>query len=137
MNQNGYFKLEQKADGVYMHIYPAAEGGEPLQAKEALDYLMLHNIMYDAKKLGDGIEEANSQTKETEVLLNLDQIYPERESYTMTIPEDNMIAVARFYPGMDGTEPITLAEFMGDLKAKNVSFGIDQEALSAFKVMLS
>ena len=132
MNQNGYFKLEQKADGVYMHIYPAEEGGEPLQAKEALDYLMLHNIMYDAKKLGDGIEEANSQIKETEVLLNLDQIYPERESYTMTIPEDNMIAVARFYPGMDGTEPITLSEFMGDLKAKNVSFGIDQEALSAF-----
>ena len=127
MQKNGYFKLEQKPDGVYVRVFPPAEGGEALVYNLLKDYLERHNIGFDAAKANEAI--LKGAQEEYAVLLCKGTILPEREACDLTVTADNMHAIAVFYPPMEGAESITLPEFMNDLKMKAVVSGINEKLL--------
>lgn len=126
---NGYFQLLGHEDGTYLRVFPPKAGGQKLQIKEVMNYLTSHGILYDLKKLNDVVETA---TQETDVLLNLDPLKPERESYFLSVDQEHMKAIARFYAPSDGGELMTKEELLKDLSMRHITSGICEEAIADF-----
>ncbi|MBR1441412.1 MAG: DUF342 domain-containing protein [Lachnospiraceae bacterium] len=125
--KNGYFRLEQKPDGVYIRVFPAAEGGETLPVGIPKDYLDRRGITYDIVKLNEVVMKGSQE--EYAVLLCKGSIIPEREACDLTVSSDNMHAIVMLYPPMDGAESITVDELRNDLRMKAVTHGINEDVL--------
>lgn len=94
--RNAYFRLLIKDDGTYIKLYNAEPGGLPLIYDEISNYLIDKKIYeYDKIELGRGI----ANLKQTaEIKLTSVKILPQDEYVKVTIDEDRMYAVCRFYP---------------------------------------
>lgn len=129
MKKNGFFQLVHRSDGTYIRLIPPADGGDSITTKEVMEYLAKHNVSYEAAVINKAV---NNLEKEEVILVMLEQIAAERESYELYVSQDKMKAVVRFYPPSEGAEEMTSNEFYNDLKLKNICAGIRDDAIAAF-----
>ncbi len=130
MYKNGFFQMATKNDGIYVKIFPAINGGEPLQFDEVSRYLTSKRVMdYDIKKLHDGIMHA---TKPIEIKISNELKLPESESVRIEITPDKMKAIGRFYPPSSGGSKITKEEIIADLTRSGVKYGILEDDIDKF-----
>lgn len=128
--KNGFFQLSIKNDGTYMKIFPAMNGGEPLKFDEVSRYLTSKRIMdYDLKALHDAVSNASSPV---EVKLTSQVVLPENEHVKITILDNNMTVMGRFYPPSTGGKPISKDEVINDLVYNGVKFGMIEANIDRF-----
>lgn len=130
MYKNGFFQLVTKSDGIYMKVFPAINGGEPLRFDEVSRYLTSKRIMdFDIKKIHDGISHAKGPV---EFKISDEVKLPESESVKIDISQDKMKAIGRFYPPSPGGSKITKQEILGDLAHVGVTYGILEDNIDDF-----
>lgn len=129
--RNGYFQIVGIAGGTGLKLYSPLDGGEPVDVSEIIEYLRIQDIMYDLKELSRGVQEAN-QGKDVTVPMNRPQYIPIREFCALSVDAEHMTVAARFYPASEAGERMSPRELLSDLSFKNVTFGIDMEAMDAF-----
>lgn len=128
--KNQYFKLVFREDQALLHIYPALDGGKKLDIAEAKAYLEERNYTgYDLKELHAAL---NIEERESEVYVGVYDGTIVREKMKIGISLDKMRAVCRFYPPSEGGELMDEKEIMGDMFARNIRYGIDQDAIFRF-----
>lgn len=128
--KNGFFQLSLKNDGIYMKIFPAMNGGQPLKFDEVSRYLTKKRIMdYDIKTLHDAI---NNTTEPIEVKIGTQTVLPENESVQISISDDRMTVFGRFYPPSTGGRTIKKEEIISDLAHAGVKHGVIDENIDSF-----
>ena len=61
---NGYFQLECREEGTFLHLYPATENGEEININEMGEYLAKKNIKFDIRELNRKMIEIKSKALE-------------------------------------------------------------------------
>lgn len=131
--RNGYFRLMCGESATELKIVAPKDGGNHVNVKDIMDYLMARGITYDTVTLGKGLQDAAASGQEEFVIkLNNEKCMEVRESYRMTVSQDRMFVVARFYPPSLKGERMTAEEFLGDLAVKNITYGIQEKFIRAF-----
>lgn len=128
--KNQYFKLVFRDDQALLHIYPAEDRGKKLDISEVKAYLEERNYSgYDLKELNAAL---NVEEGESEVYVGVYDGAMAREKMKISISLDKMRAVCRFYPPSDGGVLMDAKEITGDMVARNIRYGIDQDAIFRF-----
>lgn len=131
--KNGYFRLICGANGTGLKIKAPKNGGSHVTAKDIMEYLNMHGIAYDTRALGKGVQEAAESDKpEFSMMLNKEHHLEVRESYRLTVSQDCMYAVARFYPPSLNGERMSAEEFLNDLSHKEIVYGVHKDLIHAF-----
>ena len=122
---NGYFKLVSLPQGFGIQLFAAKEGGEMVRVLEVMNYLEPLSLEYNIQDLKRLIES------------NQDAVFPlgeglcpvRNEEYVMEISQDAMLVKVRFFPPSSTGKRMPLKEFLGDLTARNITWGIQHEFL--------
>ncbi|MBR6325294.1 MAG: DUF342 domain-containing protein [Lachnospiraceae bacterium] len=123
--KNAYFQVVKTAEGYGLKIYAAQDGGEGIRIQELISYLDSHDLNYDLSALKAVVDK-----NETTVFpLGTGECPPIRETYILSISEDNMRAVARFFPASETGSRMTAAEFRNDMPYRNVKFGLQDKII--------
>ena len=125
---NGYFQLVVNDYETGIRIFPPTDGGDYVQYDDVKEYLDERGISFVPAVLNDALTEATGDV----VVLNESFSYPERESYRLTISRDRMEASAFFYAPSEGAEMMTPREFLEDLAYREITFGIDKDAIISY-----
>ena len=127
---NGYFQLVIAANGTGIKIIPPTDGGAPVSLQDVREYLDKRHIAYDLKALDEAVKRADGGVS----VFSTAQILPERESYRLTVSDDEMRATGYFYPPSEGQtgEYMTAAEVLNDLSMQKITYGIQKEAIESF-----
>ncbi|MBQ7972751.1 MAG: DUF342 domain-containing protein [Lachnospiraceae bacterium] len=127
---NGYFQLEYKPEGTYMHIFNATDGGAPVAVQEVAEYLQKKSINIDITVLNRQI----LAITDAKGFFKLDDMkrYPEREQMIIKLSPDKMTAFARFYPPSVGGIEFNRDSIVSELHEAKVLYGIDMDAIDAF-----
>lgn len=125
---NSYFQLVTMPTSTGIKVFPPTDDGDPLDYDDVKEYLEERGIGYRPAVLNDAINEARGDV----VILNDTAAYPERESYRLTISRDRMEATVFFYAPSEGAEEMNPKEFIEDLAYRNITFGVDSEAITKY-----
>ncbi len=121
--KNGYFQLDIQGDGTYLIIFPPENGGQRADVKEICDYLDRKAISgYDMGAIKSLVAAAETEKKRfkitDEVTIDCD------ESVFVRISQDNMTAVARFYPPSLKGKHLSPDEIVKALHCYRIQHGI-------------
>lgn len=131
MGKNAYFKLDIQDAGVTVQIIPPEEGGRKLDVKEVTEYLEAKGyINYNLKELNDAVAVATQEIHR--IYVGESRNLYENEQMEITISSDRMLAFCRFHAPSNKGELMTEQEILNDLQFKNISYGIDMEAIHKF-----
>lgn len=127
--RNGFFQLVIKPEGVFVKIFPARNGGNPVVFEELTEYLDGRKIGYDLKTLHNHVMSAREP-----VLLPLskEQIYPEGEKLTIHVDASKMAAIGRFIPPSTGGMPMKKEDILNELTLKGIRYGIDHKLIEGW-----
>lgn len=129
MGKNGYFQLTVKPMGTYLKLFPTADGGQPIHFEEVVSYLLRQRISgYPMAELNKAVKEQ----KETEVKLLNESILPVQEEMQITMSQDKMEAVVRFYPPSTNASVMDRAEIVRGIAYQGVKFGLLEETVDQF-----
>lgn len=127
---NGYFRLVNGEKMSALRIFPPTDGGKPVDINDVAEYLTMKEYACDLPAIRKALETAEKE--ETEILLNTQTRYPERECYKLTITPDKMQAYAKFYAASVGGENMTPQEFVHDLILRGIKCGLKKEEVIKF-----
>jgi hypothetical protein len=123
---HSYFQVINHPDKTCLKL---VAGAEPFRVTEVSDYLTRHEIPFNLVELNRGI----AATKDTSVIeLCPQKTYPISEELILTISEDHMQAVGRFYPPSSEGRGIERGDIVGDLKFKGIVHGVMEENIDSF-----
>lgn len=125
---NGSFKLVSVENGYGLVVYPPSQGGIPANINDIIEYLNFNKVHYNLEVIKNCTMQASGQP----ALLGNGECPKCNETYKMKISEDLMEATAVFYPPSDTGAPMSLDEFMKDLKFRKITYGIKMEQLQNF-----
>jgi len=123
--QNAYFRLENVQGGFGVHLFAPKDGGEKINIQELINYLDKQGIDYNLS----AVKVAAETGDETVVPLSSGACPKVTESYSYMASQDNMLAVAKFVPPSETGERITYDEFVRDMQARGIRFGIQEQLL--------
>ncbi|MBP1585180.1 MAG: DUF342 domain-containing protein [Lachnospiraceae bacterium] len=123
--RNGYFKIVKTQGGYGLSVFAPRDGGEPVRIQELIGYLDTNGIVYDIVKVKNAAESARDNILE----LGEGECPAIRENYYLAIEDDNLKAVARFFPPSDTGERMTADEFLRDLSFRMIRFGIQEDII--------
>lgn len=127
---NAYFQLLIKENGTYIKLYDAEQGGLPLVYDELSNYLIDKKIYeYDKVALGRAI--ANLKFV-AEVKLTSAVILPQDEYVKVTLDNDRMNAVCRFYPPSTKGKLLTKEDIISAMVRAGVKYGVDESKVMQF-----
>lgn len=127
MAKNGYFQLNGANNKTEVHIFPPVDGGEKLEISELTDYLGKRGYVFDLPTLNAAIESGEKRI----VPLVAASMPSERETYRFVLSEDKMHAYVRFYAPSVGGELTSYDEFMGDMRIRDICYGVKEETIKA------
>lgn len=131
--RNGYFQLICGERGTSIKLIKPVEGGAPVTVREIMEYLVTHNVSYDTVALNKHVQDFEDSDEEEAVYqVNIEPSLQIRESYHLSVSQDKMTAIARFYPPSQGGERMTASEFKNDLAVKKIVHGINGDKIDAF-----
>ena len=127
---NGYFQLVVTDSGTGVEVHAPSDGGRAILLTDIREYLDARNISYDIKALDEAVTNADGSAK----IFSSAKIMAERESYRLTVSDDEMMATAYFYPPSKGVqgEAMTAAEMLNDLTYKQITYGVQKDAVNAY-----
>lgn len=129
---NGYFRLVNGENRSVLRLIPPTDGDKAIDINDVIEYLAMKNYTCDLPDLKRAVEAAGKE--ETEILLNRETRFAERECYKLTITPDKMQAYAKFYAPSVGGETMTPPEFVNDLSMRGLKCGLKkEEVLNFFK----
>ena len=127
--RNGYFQIEVADDDILCHVHPPVEGGAPINIKESEDFLEAQGFSdYDKRKFRENIVSSRPITFSLGISVGLDFT----ETMMIRLSLDKMKAFCRFYPPSFGGNLLDSKDILAQLASKNVTFGIDQDAILDF-----
>jgi len=128
--KNAYFQLVIKDDGTYLKLFEQEPGGKELLYDEISNYLIDKRVYeYDKISLGRAIARLN---KEAEVKLTSAVLLPQDEYMRITISEDKMFAVCRFFPPSNEGQLLTREDIISALTSAGIKHGIDEVSIANF-----
>lgn len=131
--KNGYFQLVCSSSGTALKIMAPKDGGAHVFVREIMDYLTLHGITYDAGIVNKGLQDArNSEKDEYLFPINRDITSEIRESYRLTVSQNKMTVIVRFYPPSANGKNMDEEELLSDLAFKKITTGIRKEEIQRF-----
>lgn len=125
-NSYSYFQVinEESRTGLKL-----VKGMTPLGVAEIAEYLTKHKIPYNLAELNKAVH----SVKDIMVIeLCKQRTLPIREEFALNISENKMQAIGRFYPPSNDGKYIDKSEIYSDLRFKNVTYGIQEEAINEF-----
>lgn len=128
MDKNGYFQIEKRADGLYLHVHPAEGAGKKPTIEEFTAYLEKKKVSYtNVVELRKAFELASVKGE------------PQRFSTAEIISfngwveyqtiKDGLELVGRMYPPVIGMPDITEREIATDLLHMKVSYGLKKNII--------
>lgn len=129
MSKNAFFQLIMKNDGTYLQLVPSKDNGRPIDYAELDEYLSKRHIEYDKIAVSETL---SNLTDIKIVKLDSKSRPQEGEGVKVSISEDKMTAVCRFYPPSAGGSPMSETEIINDLVKAGVKYGVIQETLKSF-----
>ncbi len=123
--RNGYFKIVKTQRGYGLSVFAPKDGGEAVSTLEITGYLDANGIVYDITKVRNAAESGSDNILE----LGEGECPAIRESYHFSVSDDNLMAVARFYPPSETGERMTADEFMRDMSFRMIRFGIREDII--------
>ncbi len=128
--KNGYFYLNIKEDGVYIHLVPEIDGGVALTTDEVTTYLSKVKIYdYDIKTLQTEIA---SLVEEIEVKLCDSFMLPVMELMTISVSSDKKTAYAKWYPPSNNGRLLDDEDIKSCISREGVKYGVQNTAISEF-----
>ena len=128
-NDNAIFQLITRNDGTYLQMLPAKGAGKNFLFNELDEYLTKRRIEYDKVLVNDALQRL---TEPKLLKLNNTIRMPEGESVKVTISDDRMEAVARFYPPSPDGSKMNATEIVNDLVKAGVKYGVVEENIRLF-----
>lgn len=126
---NGYFQLEERERGVYLKIIPPENGGVMCKVEDITSYLEYHNItgynLIELKRLRDRGEAASLFLSGNKVPLSGEQMF-------VTVSEDKMKAVAKFYAPFVGGASMDRSGIESTLAMHGVTTGIRDDIIDGY-----
>lgn len=130
-NLNGYFKLIRNENGTSIRIFPPNEGGEPVSYDEVITYLTNNRFdNIDITAVNKAIEDGKTAIKEAVVTLTPG--YPVNEQVAFKYEEENMVAIARFYPASNDGQDMDKDEILSDISYAGIKYGLKEEVIDEF-----
>ena len=127
---NGFFRLDIRENGVYLHIYPEKDGGKKIVIQELAEYLEKCGIHdYNLPELNKAIEKA---TEEVDLFVTSNVISEVDEMAKVRVTDDRMLAIIRFYPPSMNGKFMTEKDIMNELARVNVTYGISAKVIKAY-----
>ncbi len=123
--RNGYFQIVKAQGGFGLRLVPPEDGGEGIQLSELCAYLDEQKIYYETSILKRFVDVG----KDNVLFLVRADCPVINETYKLTISDDYMSAVVRFYPPSEEGKRMSFDEFMTDLRYRNIVSGIQMQAL--------
>lgn len=123
--QNSYFQLVEASGGFGVRLIPPVDGGEDIRIAELTHYLDDLMISYDLSALKAAITARMDHI----CFLGLGECPRVDEKYVLNISEDFMSATVRFFPASKTGKRLTLDTFIGEIRSKNIHFGIQMQIL--------
>lgn len=128
MRQNAYFQINTKNDGLYLKIFPPVDGGERVKLDDVLQRLKRLKIsLYDEHVITSVL---GRQTEVLELKFSDVITSPFEGDITVTVADDQMSAVARFYCESERSRDFTRESIIRLLIGAGVKHGISEEAMS-------
>lgn len=127
--RNGYFRIRIEENGVYIQLYPALEGGEPIVASEVIDYLQKVRITdYDINALTQGLKGLQEPkiVKLSDVTCGAID-----EQAKIQLRPDRMLAAIRLYPPSNGGKSYTKQDLLDELAREGIKHGIVEQIVDA------
>ncbi len=123
--KNGYFKLTNCDGGFGLRIFPAVDGGDPVDIRELIAYLEREHLLCDQKELDAAVKSGVEQY----IVISGTDCPVVNEDYQLNLEEGGMRAVARFFPPSETGKRLTMDEFLSDLRGRNITMGIQMQVL--------
>jgi len=128
--RNAYFQLVIKDDGTYLKLFEEEPGGKGLIYDEISNYLIEKRIYeYDKIALGKAIAHLKGVA---EVKLTSAVLLPQDEYMRITIDENKMYALCRFYPPSNNGNLLTKGDIIAGLTQAGIKHGIDEVKIIQF-----
>lgn len=127
---NAFFQLDIRSNGVYVHIFPAKEGGKPIVIQELAEYLEKCGIRdYNLPELNKAVNQAN---EEVDLFVTSSVIDEVDEMAKIRVTDDRMMAVIRFYPPSKNGKNMTEKEIRGELNRYQITYGVSDKIIKAY-----
>lgn len=127
---NGFFQLDIRPDGVYVHVYPEKEGGKKIIIQELAEYLEKCGIRdYNLPELNKAISQLK---EETDLFVSSTIISEVNETAKVRITDDRMLAIIRFYPPSKNGNYMSERDILNELERMNVKYGISMKVVNAY-----
>lgn len=128
--KNSFFRIEIKENGTYLDVFPALADGKKLTIQEVIGFLDSKGIDYEVdtiKKVLELVKDKPARIKLTDTVIE-----PFGESATVTVSQDNMLAMIRFYPPSTGGRLMGKKEILSELELKKICVGISHKMIELF-----
>lgn len=120
--RNAYFQIILKDDGTYLKLFENEAGGKPILYEDLSNYLSDKKI-YEFDKIVIG-RALSSLTGTAEVKLTPANILPQEEYLKVTISEDRMYAIGRFYPPTNNGNLLKKEDIISTLVHHGIKYGV-------------
>lgn len=125
--KNGYFQLVSDNSGFGLFLKASEGEGEKVRIAEVTDYLNKRNLGCDLSALKAAIV----MNKDTIIHIGNIPCPVINTTYNLSIDEDGMRAVARFFPHSQPGSKMSVREFIGELAIRQIQHGICEERIQA------
>ncbi len=123
------FRLICDEKGARLKLFPATDGGAPIEIGTLVDYLNFSKVDFLVPDVSKAVADL---TEETTLELNTNPTAPIGESFSIEFTEENMACVGRFLPPSEGGSLNEFDDIMASLKRQGVVFGIKEDAIKEF-----
>ena len=126
---NGYFRLEVRADGTYLIVYPPAPGDIPCDPSEVLNYLDTYRVDYDKIAIYNVMK---TFSEKKELRITTAKVSTFDETVIMEISDNFTVVTARFYPEVEGGKKLTKEEILWLANKRGIKAGIQDDVIEQF-----
>lgn len=129
--KNGYFQLVRNENGMSIRIYPPENGGDSVAYHEVVAYLEERRMFdVDVKSLAAAINKATENVQQ--IVLTLNPGSPTDEEMSIRFEDNNMKAVARFYPPGNDGKKLDKNAIISAVSGKGIKYGIREDEIDRF-----
>lgn len=123
---HSFFQVINEANKTSLKI---TKGEDRLLINEVSEYLTLHKIPFNIAEVNKAILSEN----EVEIVeLCKQRSFPINEEFQISVTDNKMQAIARFYPASSDGVNMDKNEIMSSLKHKGVVYGVQEETIDNF-----
>lgn len=131
MAENAYFELVNDEGKVWLQVHPPGPEGEMFDTDEVNRYLSkVYSEEFDIVAIDNYLKAA--QFDKPFLLGDKEIAIPESERCVVTILQNGIRALARYYPPMKGGAMLTESDIVSTLKQAGVRHGIKRKAIQHF-----